>query len=138
MIFNPEESIDFHGFTGPFVQYTYARIQSILRKVGKEQSSVSSNQPSDEKLLPLERQLIIFLEKYANIISDAGEEMNPSIIANYVFNLAKLYNSFYTEHSVANAENEAKKKLRLRISVMTATVIKSGLQLLGINVPERM
>jgi arginyl-tRNA synthetase len=138
MVFNPEESIDFHGFTGPFVQYTYARIQSILRKVGKVQLSVDSNELSMEKLLPLERQLIILLEKYTNIISDAGAEMNPSIVANYVFNLAKLYNSFYTEHSVANAENEAKKKLRLCISVMTANVIKSGLQLLGINVPERM
>jgi arginyl-tRNA synthetase len=138
MVFNPEEIIDFHGFTGPFVQYTYARIQSILRKVGKEQFSVISNEISVEKLFPLERQLIIFLEKYGNIIADAGEEMDPSIIANYVFNLAKLYNSFYTEHSVANAENETKKKLRLGISVMTANVIKSGLQLLGINVPERM
>jgi arginyl-tRNA synthetase len=138
MIFNPEESIDFHGFTGPFVQYTYARIQSILRKVGTEQLSVISDQLSEGKLLPLERELIILLEKYSDIISDAGEEMNPSIIANYVFNLAKLFNSFYTEHSVANAETEEKKKLRLCISVMTAGVIKSGLQLLGIKVPERM
>jgi len=138
MVFNPEESIDFHGFTGPFVQYTYARIQSILRKVGSDQLSVISDQLPVEKLLPLERELIIFLEKYSNIISDAGNEMNPSIIANYVFNLAKLFNSFYTEHSVANAETEEKKKLRLCISVMTAGVIKSGLQLLGIKVPERM
>ena len=138
MIFNPEESIDFHGFTGPFVQYTYARIQSILRKVGREQVPVGSRESAVEKLLPLERQLIIFLEKYSNIISDAGEEMNPSIIANYVFNLAKSYNSFYAEHSVAAAESDEKKKLRLTISVMTATIIKSGLQLLGIQVPDRM
>jgi arginyl-tRNA synthetase len=138
MIFNPEESIDFHGFTGPFVQYTYARIQSILRKVGEQQLAITSDQLAAGKLLPLERELIIFLEKYSNIISDAGNEMNPSIIANYVFNLAKLFNSFYTEHSVANAESEEKKKLRLCISVMTAGVLKSGLQLLGIKVPERM
>ena len=137
MIFNPEESIDFHGFTGPFVQYTYARIQSILRKVGDQLSAIS-NQASVIHLLPLEKQLIIFLEKYSNTISDAGNEMNPSVIANYVFNLAKLYNSFYVEHSVANAENEDKKKLRLQLSVMTANIIKSGLQLLGIKVPERM
>ncbi len=137
MIFNPEESIDFHGFTGPFVQYTYARIQSILRKVS-EQPAISNQQTGTGKLLPLERQLMIMLEKYENIILDAGEEMNPSIIANYVFNLAKLYNSFYAEHSVANAENEEKKNLRLSISVMTSGVIKSGLQLLGIKVPERM
>lgn len=137
MIFNPEESIDFHGFTGSFVQYTYARIQSILRKVGTEQSSVS-DELSVSRLLPLERQLIIFLEKYSTVISEAGEEMNPSVIANYVFNLAKLYNSFYAEHSVANAESDEKKRLRLRLSVMTANIIKSGLQLMGINVPKRM
>jgi arginyl-tRNA synthetase len=138
MIFNPEESIDFHGFTGPFVQYTYARIQSILRKVGDEQSSISNQQSAMDKLLPLERQLIIFLEKYGNTISEAGSEMNPSIIANYVFNLAKLFNSFYTEHSVANAESDEKKELRLALSIMTASVIKSALQLLGIHVPDRM
>jgi len=138
MIFNPEESIDFHGFTGSFVQYTYARIQSILRKVGSEQSLVISDELSASRLLPLERQLIIFLEKYSTVISEAGEEMNPSVIANYVFNLAKLYNSFYAEHSVANAESEEKKNLRLRLSVMTANIIKSGLQLMGINVPKRM
>lgn len=138
MIFNPEESIDFHGFTGSFVQYTYARIQSILRKVEIEQSSVISDELPVSRLLPLERQLIIFLEKYSTAISEAGEEMNPSVIANYVFNLAKLYNSFYAEHSVANAESEEKKNLRLRLSVMTANIIKSGLQLMGINVPKRM
>ncbi len=138
MIFNPEESIDFHGFTGPFVQYTYARIQSILRKVGGETSDIRHQTSDISKLLPLERQLIIFLEKYANTVSDAANEMNPSAIANYVFNLAKLFNSFYAEHSVANAENEEKKKLRLTLSVMTANIIKSSLQLLGIKVPDRM
>ncbi|MEO8823578.1 MAG: arginine--tRNA ligase [Ginsengibacter sp.] len=138
MIFNPEESIDFHGFTGPFVQYTYARIQSILRKVGEEKLSVVSDDFSGSSLLPLERQLIIMLEKYGSIISDAGNEMNPSAIANYVFNLAKLYNSFYTEHSVANAESDEKKQLRLSLSVMTSNIIKSGLQLLGINAPQKM
>jgi arginyl-tRNA synthetase len=146
MIFNPEESIDFHGFTGPFVQYTYARIQSILRKVGGEEVSGIGYQVSGvgpvvagvSDLLPLERQLIIFLEKYANAISDAADEMNPSVIANYVFNLAKLFNSFYVEHSVANAESEEKKQLRLRLSVMTAGILKNGLHLLGIKVPARM
>jgi len=149
MVFNPEESIDFHGFTGPFVQYTYARIQSILRKVSElsamryEISAVTIRHSafgiqSAAGLLPLERQLIILLEKYSNIISDAADEMNPSLIANYVFNLAKLYNSFYSEHSVASAENEEKKNLRLCISVMTANIIKSGMELLGIKVPDKM
>lgn len=151
MIFNPEESIDFHGFTGPFIQYTYARIQSILRRVGEQdavnngqsaigngQLATDNGQPASEKLLPLERDLIIFLEKYSNVISQAAEELNPSVIANYVFHLAKTFNSFYAEHSVSNAENNEKKILRLYIAVMTATVIKSALQLLGIAVPGRM
>jgi arginyl-tRNA synthetase len=140
MVFNPEESIDFHGFTGPFVQYTYARIQSILRKVegGGETSGIQHHTSDISKLLPLERQLILFLEKYAGTVNDAADEMNPSLIANYVFNLAKLYNSFYAEHSVANAENIEKKNLRLQLSVMTAHIIKSALQLLGIKVPARM
>ena len=140
MVFNPAESIDFHGFTGPFVQYTYARIRSILRKLG-EQVSMLNDQWStikDQKLFPLERELIIFLEKYSNVISQAAEELNPSVVANYVFHLAKTFNSFYTEHSVANAESEEKKRLRICIAVMTATVIKSAMQLLGIKVPERM
>ncbi len=137
MVFNPEESIDFHGFTGPFVQYTYARIQSILRKV-EEQPATGNQQPATVSLLPLERTLIIFLEKYNNAVIQAAQELNPSVIANYVFHLAKTFNSFYAEHSVANAENDEKKKLRVCISVMTSIVIKNGLHLLGIQVPERM
>ncbi|MEO6289432.1 MAG: arginine--tRNA ligase [Ginsengibacter sp.] len=135
MVFNPGESIDFHGFTGPFVQYTYARIQSILRKAG---APLENGKPVSEKLLLLERQLIIFLEKYINIIGQASDELNPSVIANYVFHLAKTFNTFYAEHSVTHAETGEKKILRLHISVMTATVIKSAMQLLGIKVPERM
>ena len=139
MIFNPEESIDFHGFTGPFVQYTYARIKSILRKMESQQQSADNNQPLvGENLLPLERQLIIFIEKYSNVLSQAADELNPSVIANYVFHLAKTFNSFYTEHSVANAESEEKKSLRVQLSLMTATIIKSAMQVLGIKVPERM
>jgi arginyl-tRNA synthetase len=137
MVFNPEESIDFHGFTGPFIQYTYARIQSILRKIGMEIESITYV-PSEHTLLPLEKQLILFLEKYSIAITQAADELNPSVIANYAFHLAKTFNSFYVEHSVANAESEEKKILRLCIAVMTATVIKNALGLLGIAVPERM
>ncbi|MDQ6756890.1 MAG: arginine--tRNA ligase [Bacteroidota bacterium] len=135
MVFNPEESIDFHGYTGPFVQYTYARIQSVLRKVG-EQSTVDSRQSTE--LLPLERELILEMEQYSSIIAEAAAELNPSVIANYVFHLAKTFNSFYTEHSIANAESIEKKQLRLHIATMTANIIKSGMQLMGIKVPERM
>jgi arginyl-tRNA synthetase len=138
MIFNPEESIDFHGFTGPFIQYAYARIQSILRKISEQPGNEKLKMENSGELLPLERQLLITVEKYPGIVSQAAEELNPSVVANYIFHLAKTFNSFYTEHSVANAESEAKKLLRLHITVITATIIKKGLALLGIKVPERM
>ena len=133
MIFNPEESIDFHGFTGPFVQYTYARIKSILRKeeIGSWKLEVGS-------LLPLEKAIIVSLEQFSTVLEKAALELNPSEIAIYIFNLAKAFNSFYTEHSIANAETEDKKVLRLQLATMTSIVLKSGMQLLGINVPERM
>ena len=133
MIFNPEESIDFHGFTGPFVQYTYARIRSILRK-----ESPDEDKPVSDSLLKLEKDILHKLEQFPAIISQAANELNPSEIANYVFQVAKAFNTFYAEHSVANAESEEKKQLRLRLSVMTSNVLKSGMQLLGIQVPERM
>lgn len=133
MIFNPEESIDFHGFTGPFIQYTHARIRSILRK----------EQPTPEKfdflsLLPLEKDLLVHIEQFRETINQAATEQNPSLIAIYVFNLAKTYNTFYAELSVGNAESEEKKQLRLRLSLITANVLKSGMELLGIKVPNRM
>ncbi len=136
MVFNPQESIDFHGFTGPFVQYTYARIQSILRKVAGEALIINDQQ--GEPLLKLEKEVLVLLEQYPAAIEHACIEHNPSVIASYVFNLAKTFNSFYTEHSIANAETTSKKELRLQLATMTANVIKSGMQLLGIRVPERM
>ena len=142
MVFNPEESIDFHGFTGPFVQYTYARIKSILRKVDGSLLIVDSksmnNEPSTMNLFALEKELIVTAEQFPAAIEQACQEHNPSVIANYVFHLAKTFNSFYAEHSIANAETEIKKQLRLQLAIMTANIIKSGMQLLGINVPERM
>jgi arginyl-tRNA synthetase len=134
MIFNPEESIEFHGFTGPFVQYTYARIRSILRKLSPD-PDIKLNQ---EGVLPLERSLLVLIEQYGMILRQAADEMNPSLVGVYAFNLAKEFNSFYAVHSVANAESEEKRQLRLRISEMTSVVIASALQLLGIRVPERM
>ena len=134
MIFNPEESIDFHGFTGPFIQYTHARIKSILRK----QKAVHSQQTTVNSLLRLEKDLIVSLEQYPVIIEQAVAEHNPSVLAIYAFNLAKSFNTFYTEHSVMNAETEEKKQLRLKLSEMTANTIASAMNLLGIKVPERM
>lgn len=138
MIFDPADSIDFQGFTGPFVQYTYARIQSILRKAGVDSSSPALEIDLDDPLLELEKNLILSLESFQTVISDAADEMDPSLIANFVFSLAKLFNSFYTEHSVLHAESEAKNRLRTALSVMSGEVIKRSLNLLGIEVPERM
>ena len=139
MVFNPAESIDFHGFTGPFVQYTHARIKSILRKVAAD-SEPANDGPGENSssLLKLEKEVIIILEQYPTALEQACIEHNPSVIANYVFVLAKTFNSFYTEHSIANAETASKKQLRLQLAVMTANTIKNGMELLGIQVPERM
>jgi arginyl-tRNA synthetase len=132
MVFNPEESIDLHGFTATFIQYAYARIKSMLRKELPKGGNIGAD------LLPLEKQLVLTLEQYPAILQQACAEMNPSVIAGYVFTLAKLYNSFYTEHSVLNAETPIKKELRLQLSQMTVNVIKSSMGILGIRVPERM
>lgn len=135
MIFNPEESIDFHGFTGPFVQYTFARIKSILRKVGE---TANTNLSISEALLPLEKAVINQLEQYTSVIEESANEHDPSKLAIYVFNLAKIFNSFYTEHSIANAETAEKKTLRLQLAQLTANTIQAAMNLLGIKVPERM
>jgi arginyl-tRNA synthetase len=136
MLFNPEESIDFHGFTGPFIQYTHARIKSILRK--EDGAGIDTATASKQTLLPLERKLLIVLEQYPVMIEQAAAEHNPSVIANYVYDVAKTYNTFYTEHSVSNAESAEKKQLRLCLCQMTANIISSAMGLLGIKVPERM
>ena len=144
MVFNPSESIDLHGYTATFIQYAYARIRSILRKDAA--SIASSPTVSGEAniavgsapLLPLERSLTLTLEKYPSVIDQAVTEMSPSLISAYAFELAKTFNSFYAEHSIGNAETAEKKILRLRLSSLTAIVLRSALALLGIRVPERM
>ncbi|GAC1709123.1 MAG: arginine--tRNA ligase [Flavisolibacter sp.] len=133
MVFNPEESIDFHGFTGPFIQYTHARIKSILRR-----ESPGLQSPEFSGLLKLEKDLLILLEQYEDRLDQASVEYNPSVIALYAYNLAKAFNTFYTEHSVLNAENEGKKQFRLMLCQLTAEKISCSMQLLGIKVPEKM
>lgn len=137
MVFNPEESIDFHGFTGPFVQYSHARIMSILKKEA-DSGKQAVNEIKATALLPLEKNLIVMLEQYRDLVEESAADHNPSLLAIYIFNLAKSYNTFYTEHSVINAESEEKKSLRLKLSEMTANVIASAMGLLGIRVPDRM
>lgn len=132
MVFNPEESIDFHGFTGPFIQYSHARTRSVLRKASPE------NIPVKEPLLPTEKKMIIELEKYPEVIELAARDKNPSEIANYAFKIAQTLNSFLTELRILQAETADKKELRLQIAEMTANVLESSMALLGIKVPERM
>ncbi|MCU0405346.1 MAG: arginine--tRNA ligase [Chitinophagaceae bacterium] len=136
MVFNPEESIDFHGFTGPFVQYTYARIQSVLKKAGYTKET--DKDLTEAGLLPLEREQIKLLEQFPGMVKQACTEMSPSVIAHYAFQVAKAFNSFYAEHSIAKAESEEKRTLRLEISYLTGVVIRNAMKLLGIAVPERM
>lgn len=139
MIFNPEESIDLHGYTATFIQYAYARIRSILRKEGLDgDQAVSPATGTPTPLLPAEKALLVTVEKYSGIITQAGEEMSPSLISNYAFELAQSFNSFYNLHSIANAETPEKKALRLQMAQLTAKTFRSALALLGIRVPERM
>ena len=134
MIFNPEESIDFHGFTGPFIQYTHARIKSVLRK---SEIDVSLN-TFNLALHPSEKELLLLAEQFEQILKQAADSLDPSTIAIYLFQLAQSFNSFYASLSIVNAENEEKKQLRLKIASLVATILSSGMLLLGINVPEKM
>lgn len=134
MVFNPEESIDLHGFTGPSVQYTHARIKSILRK----QQPAAGALPSSHTLLPKEKELLLLLEQYAVVVEQAVQEYNPSVIAIYAYNVAKSYNTFYADLSVLNAGSEEKKQLRLQLCSLAARTIASAMGLLGIRVPDRM
>ncbi len=134
MLFNPEESIDFHGQTGPFIQYAYARISSILRK-----AAMIDFQP-DEHYSPdrVERSLLILLQQYPDMIREACESYNPSQVANYTYHLAKSFNKFYADHSILSAETEAARDFRLALAAFTANVLFSALEILGIEAPERM
>jgi arginyl-tRNA synthetase len=134
MIFNPEESIDFHGFTGPFVQYTHARIKSVLRKSVIDTAFKDFPSP----LLKAEKDLLLLTEQYEVVLKQAADDFDPSVIATYLFQLAQSFNSFYAALSIVNAESEEKKQLRLKISSLVATIEASGMELLGIKVPEKM
>jgi arginyl-tRNA synthetase len=137
MVFNPEESIDFHGFTGPFIQYSHARIKSILRKA-ETIDTYKSNNPQPSILFPLEKELSKHLEMFPSVLQEAGNDHDPSKVAVYIYNLAKIFNSLYAEHTIAKEKNKEKKRLRLQLSQLTAQVIKDGTKVLGIRVPERM
>ena len=136
MLFNPEESIDFNGNTGPFIQYTYARIQSVLRKAGEE----AMRQLGDEAMRLEEKELALIqrLVDYPAAVRQAGDEFSPAVIANYAYALACDFNSFYHDHSILNEADADKRALRLVLAQTVAKVIKSAMSLLGIEVPNRM
>ena len=138
MLFNPEESIDFNGNTGPFIQYTYARIRSILRKAEAQNITLPTSLSDDAPLNEKEKALIQKLNDFSVAVAQAGVDYSPSGIANYCYELTKEFNQFYHDYSILNADTEAEKITRLMIAKNVAKVIKNGMALLGIEVPERM
>ena len=138
MTFNPKESIDFNGNTGPFIQYTYARIQSVLRKAAEAGIVIPEIIPVGLELSAKEEGLIQMLADFKSVVKQAGSDYNPSIIANYAYDLVKEYNQFYHDFSILREENEALKVFRLALSANVGKIVKTAMGLLGIEVPERM
>ena len=138
MTFNPKESIDFNGNTGPFIQYTYARIRSVLRKAAESGIVLPETLPTGYTLSEKEENLIQMLADYASVVREAGSAYSPALIANYTYDLVKEYNQFYHDFSILREEDEALKRFRLVLSANVAKIVKSGMALLGIEVPERM
>ena len=138
MTFNPKESIDFNGNTGPFIQYTYARIRSVLRKAEEQGIQLPETLSTDIQLSEKEENLIQNLADFANTVKEAGKDYSPALIANYTYDLVKEYNQFYHDCSILREENEGIKLFRLVLSDNVAKVVKTAMSLLGIEVPERM
>ncbi|MBO7311604.1 MAG: arginine--tRNA ligase, partial [Alistipes sp.] len=136
MLFDPRESIDFNGNTGPFIQYTHARICSILRKA--EEAGISTEGYKNAELLPEEIELIKLIAEFPAVVRTAGEQFAPSVIAAYAYDLAKQFNGYYHDHSILKEENTTTRALRLMLASTVASVIRRAMSLLGINVPERM
>lgn len=138
MVFNPKESIDFNGNTGPFIQYTYARIQSVLRKAAE--TGINISDAIDNSIQPTEKEesLIQLLAEFAAVVKQAGNEYSPAVIANYIYDLVKEYNQFYHDHSILKEENGAIRNFRLILSLNVSRTVQKGMQLLGIEVPDRM
>ena len=138
MLFNPEESIDFNGNTGPFIQYTYARIRSILRKAADTGLDYRHLPAAVPALSTKEEEIVARVAEFAAVVRQAGQDYSPSVIANYCYDLTKEYNQFYHDYSVLREEDEAKRQFRLVLSANVAKVIRLGMSLLGIEMPERM
>jgi arginyl-tRNA synthetase len=137
MVFDPKESIDFNGNTGPFIQYTYARIRSVIRK-GDEKNIKAGKLCSEISITQKEKELIKFVYDFPGLVSEAADSLSPAIVANYLYELAKEYNQFYHDHQILKEENEETRNLRLQLSQKIADLLKTGMELLGIEMPERM
>ena len=138
MLFDPKESIDFNGNTGPFIQYTHARIKSVLRKAEEQNINIATTIPATISISEKEAGLIRQLSTFPEIVKQAGKEYSPSVIANYIYDLVKEYNQFYHDFSILKEENEDLRSFRLLLSKNVAKIISLGMNLLGIKVPERM
>lgn len=138
MLFNPEESIDFNGNTGPFIQYTYARIRSVIRKAESNGIQLNKQLAQAISLSEKEQELIKSISLFPAVIKEAGDAYSPAVIANYIYSLVKEFNQFYHDHSILGEQDEAVRNFRLVLSQTIANVVESGMKLLGINVPERM
>ena len=138
MLFNPEESIDFNGNTGPFIQYTHARIRSILRKAEAEGIALPETLDADMPLNQKETELIQKMNEYGAAVEQAGKDYSPSGIANYCYELTKEFNQFYHDYSILSADSDKEKTVRLVLAANVAKTLKNGMNLLGIEVPERM
>ena len=138
MTFNPKESIDFNGNTGPFIQYTYARNRSVLRKAAEQGIALPEQLPLTFAISEKEENLIQMIADYAEIVKEAGKLYSPACVANYIYDLVKEYNQFYHDFSILREENEAVKVFRIALSANVAKVVRLGMNLLGIEVPSRM
>ncbi|HLO57168.1 MAG TPA: arginine--tRNA ligase [Bacteroidales bacterium] len=138
MLFDPRESIDFDGNTGPFIQYTYTRIRSVFRKASEMGLEIPVSCKPDLELNPKEKSLLRYIHDFPAIVVDAGDTFNPSLIANFIYDLVKEYNQFYHDYSILKEENRDTRDMRLVLSAVVADIVKRAMELLGIEMPERM
>jgi arginyl-tRNA synthetase len=138
MTFNPKESIDFNGNTGPFIQYTYARIRSVLKKA--EETGVTFAAGEAEKVIPNAKEISVIklLNDFPALVTEAASELSPALIANYCYDLSREFNQFYHDYTILGESDENLRSFRLKLSELTGRVLERGLFLLGIEAPERM
>jgi arginyl-tRNA synthetase len=138
MLFNPDESIDFNGNTGPFIQYTYTRIRSVFRKANELLISIPDHSPEHVVINDKERNMLRLIHEFPLVLDNAAESFNPSLVANFIYELVKEYNQFYHDYSILKEENLEIREFRLVLSQVVASIVKNGMELLGIEMPERM